>query len=94
MIWLQLRNVIKLTATDPERADYNFLAKMLQISIVAFLAGGAFLSLAYFDLAWHVMAITIALNQLAMGKYQNDNVTARVSRVPARRQRGRLPGKV
>jgi len=94
MIWLQLRNVIKLTATDPERADYNFLAKMLQISIVAFLAGGAFLSLAYFDLAWHVMAITIALNQLAMGKYSNDNVTARVSRVPARRQRGRLPGKV
>jgi len=94
MIWLQLRNVIKLTATDPERADYNFLAKMLQISIVAFLAGGAFLSLAYFDLAWHVMAITIALNQLAMGKYPNDNVTARVSRVPARRQRGRLPGKV
>lgn len=93
MMWLQLRNIIRITADDPERADYHFLAKMLQISIVAFLAGGAFLSLAYFDLAWHFMAITIALNQLAKGEYQKQSVTARGFRVPVHRQRGRLPSK-
>ena len=42
---------------------------MLQVSIVAFLAGGAFLSLQYFDLAWGLMAITIGLTQLVKGIY-------------------------
>jgi probable O-glycosylation ligase (exosortase A-associated) len=89
MIWLQLRNIIKLTANDEERADYHFLAKMLQISIVAFMSGGAFLSLSYFDLAWHFMAITVALNQLAKANYQPERLSLRGSRVPPQRQRGR-----
>ena len=94
MMWLQLRKIIRLTANDPERVDYNVLAKMLQISIIAFLAGGSFLSLAYFDLAWHFMAITVALSHLTTANYQNDGVALRGSRVPAHRQRGRLPDKI
>jgi probable O-glycosylation ligase (exosortase A-associated) len=64
LMWRQLARVIKLTEGDPERADYNLLARMLQICIVAFMAGGAFLSLSYFDLAWHLMTLTIALHHL------------------------------
>jgi len=94
LMWKQLRAVIKITANDPERADYNFLARMLQISIVAFLAGGAFLSLAYFDLAWHFMAITIALNHLARNLYQREHVAPVRRGVRAvRRPRGELPSK-
>jgi probable O-glycosylation ligase (exosortase A-associated) len=63
-IWRQLSRVNRVTADDPERADYNLLARMLQISMVAFMAGGSFLSLSYFDLAWHFMTITIALDHL------------------------------
>jgi probable O-glycosylation ligase (exosortase A-associated) len=92
LMWRQLHAVIKLTANDPERADYNFLARMLQISIVAFLAGGAFLSLAYFDLAWHFMAITVALNHLARNLYQRERVVSVRRGVRAlRRPRGELP---
>lgn len=97
LMWRQLRRVIVLTEKDPERADINFLAKMLQISIVAFMAGGSFLSLAYFDLAWALMAITIALTQLTQGQPEKEGVGKRVKRVPVRagayRPRGRLPGK-
>lgn len=64
LIWRQLGRVIKVTEGNPDHADHNLLARMLQISMVAFLAGGAFLSLAYFDLAWHIMAITIVLTNL------------------------------
>jgi putative inorganic carbon (HCO3(-)) transporter len=64
-IWRQLSRVISLTESMPDYAEYNFLAKMLQISMLAFMAGGSFLSLSYFDLAWHFMAITIALTYLA-----------------------------
>jgi probable O-glycosylation ligase (exosortase A-associated) len=93
LMWRQLRNVIKLTEKDPERGNYTFLAKMLQISIIAFMAGGSFLSLSYFDLAWHFMAITVALNQLAKGDFQNASVAARGLRLPGHRQRARVPSK-
>ncbi|NND68831.1 MAG: putative O-glycosylation ligase, exosortase A system-associated [Halioglobus sp.] len=63
-IYRQLVKIIKATDNNPERADFNYLARMLQISMIAFMAGGAFLSLSYFDLAWHIMAITIAMTQL------------------------------
>jgi putative inorganic carbon (hco3(-)) transporter len=95
LMWRQLRRVIVATDKDSARADINFLARMLQISIVAFMAGGTFLSLAYFDLTWHLMAITIALFQLTQS--QKEVVGKRVRKTPVRagayRPRGRLPSK-
>tara|TARA_R110002072_G_scaffold84388_26_gene191501 strand:+ start:1548 stop:2876 length:1329 start_codon:yes stop_codon:yes gene_type:complete len=99
LMWRQLSAVIKLTKDDPDRAQYNFLAKMLQISLVAFLAGGAFLSLSYFDLAWHFMAITITLNHLAKSPHehidvpnQKPRVARRGVRAPPRGQNVQLSG--
>ena len=37
------------------------LAKMLKLSMVAYMSGGAFLSLAYFDLPWHIIAMAYLL---------------------------------
>ena len=65
IVFRQLGKMIKLTNNDPDRADFNFLARMLQVSMIAFMSGGAFLSLSYFDLAWHIMAITIAMTHLS-----------------------------
>ena len=93
LMWRQLHHVIKLTANDPERADYNFLARMIQISIVAFMAGGAFLSLSYFDLAWHFMAITVTLHRMAKTPHENAGAAARVSKLPRRGLRAPVRGK-
>jgi putative inorganic carbon (hco3(-)) transporter len=84
LMWRQLGSVIKKTEDSSEHADYNFLARMLQISILAFMAGGAFLSLAYFDLAWHFMAITIVMTQLGRELSINEGGDKKVQQPPKR----------
>lgn len=41
------------------------LAKMIKISLLAYCTGGAFLSLSYLDLAWHLISLTILLKVIA-----------------------------
>jgi putative inorganic carbon (HCO3(-)) transporter len=67
MMWRQFSKVISATQGNPELAAHHFLARMMQVSMVAYMSGGAFLSLAYFDYAWHIMAIAIAMTQLTFG---------------------------
>lgn len=40
------------------------LARMVQVSLVAYASGGAFLSLSYFDLPWHLVAILVIARNL------------------------------
>jgi probable O-glycosylation ligase (exosortase A-associated) len=47
----------------PDKEWVGYLAGMLQISLVAYGSGGAFLSLAYFDLPWHMLAMIVLLRQ-------------------------------
>jgi putative inorganic carbon (HCO3(-)) transporter len=88
-MWRQLGSIIKKTANDTDRADYNLLARMLQVSLVAFMAGGAFLSLAYYDLAWGLMSMTICLSLLVNGIYPRKSGTARAG---SSRPGTRVPG--
>ncbi|MEX1198502.1 MAG: putative O-glycosylation ligase, exosortase A system-associated [Pseudohongiellaceae bacterium] len=70
--WRNLSRVIKQTryseAESESESESGFrpalLARMLQVSLVAYLSGGAFLSLAYFDLPWHILVISILLGTL------------------------------
>lgn len=58
MTWGNLNWVIKRSGreTNPAR-----LAQMIKVSLVAYCSGGAFLSLSYFDLPWHLIAIALLL---------------------------------
>ncbi len=40
------------------------LARMLQVSMVSYASAGAFLSLSYFDLPWHIIAIIILVKEI------------------------------
>jgi probable O-glycosylation ligase (exosortase A-associated) len=66
--WRILSDIIKKSLHDDKHKDYVFLAKMLKISFIAYLVGGIFLSLSYFDLPWHLIAMTIILKKLSMTK--------------------------
>ncbi len=66
LTWRNLSQVIRRTKDNPSSPP-NVLARMLQVSLIAYLAGGAFLSLSYFDLPWHLIAIAVLLNY----RYQN-----------------------
>lgn len=95
LVWRQLNRVIALTRDDPDRQDHMFLAQMLKISLIAFMSGGAFLSLSYFDLAWHIMAITVAMTQMTQSKPHSDGAAEKRPLPRARRRNytagGRLP---
>lgn len=58
MTWGNLNWVIKNTSSTDHPAK---LAKMIKLSMVAYCSGGAFLSLSYFDLPWHLFAIALLM---------------------------------
>ena len=57
--WLRANQVIRECKHDPARKWAADLAAMIQVSLVGYGVGGAFLGLAYFDLAYHMMIMLI-----------------------------------
>lgn len=67
--WFTLNQIISITTGKEIYNDQNMLAKMLQVSLIAYMSGGAFLSLSYFDLPWHIIAITLILKSQVKSKH-------------------------
>ena len=81
--WKRLKTLIKNSDQNSELNELNFLAKMLQVSFIAYLVGGAFLSLTYFDLPWHLVSFVIVLEAISAKKYldlhpMNRQLTAQI----------------
>jgi probable O-glycosylation ligase (exosortase A-associated) len=57
--WLRASQVIRECKNDPERKWAADLAAMIQVSLIGYGAGGAFLGLAYFDLTYHLLIILV-----------------------------------
>jgi len=57
--WFKASSVIRATKRDPEKKWATDLAAMVQVSIIGYATGGAFLGLAYFDYYYHLIAITV-----------------------------------
>jgi probable O-glycosylation ligase (exosortase A-associated) len=57
--WRRANQVIRVCKDDPTRKWAADLAAMIQVSLVGYGAGGAFLGLAYFDLTYHLMIILL-----------------------------------
>lgn len=82
--WRNLSRVIAHTKDLDSDSEFKpaLLARMLQVSLIAYMSGGAFLSLAYFDLPWHIIAISILLNNLYTGQKVEQTQQTRQSAVP------------
>ena len=59
--WRNCAKVRKRTRGDPAQSWAFDLASMLQASLLAFMASGAFLPMSYFDLAYQLMALSAVL---------------------------------
>ncbi len=57
LTWLKCSRIIRRAKRDKELYWARDLAAMLQVSMVAYMTGGAFLGLAYFDYIYHLIAI-------------------------------------
>jgi probable O-glycosylation ligase (exosortase A-associated) len=63
LAWQKLSGIIKKTSQNPTLKELEQLARMMQISFIAYFVGGAFLSLSYFDLPWHFVSFVVLLNK-------------------------------
>jgi probable O-glycosylation ligase (exosortase A-associated) len=68
LAWRKLVKIIKQTSKNEELKQINRLAKMLQVGFLAYFTGGAFLSLSYFDLPWHLVSFVIILSVILANK--------------------------
>lgn len=57
--WLRAGQIIKECKNDPDRKWAADLASMVQVSLIGYGVGGAFLGLSYFDLPYHLIAILV-----------------------------------
>lgn len=61
--WKALSKIIKLTQGNEQLKEIDLLGRMMQVSLIAYLVGGAFLSLSYFDLPWHLVSFVVILTE-------------------------------
>lgn len=57
--WLRARQVIQACKGNPDTKWAADLAAMIQVSLVGYATGGAFLGLSYFDLPYHLMIMVL-----------------------------------
>jgi len=90
LTWLTCRQLIRIGRAQPEHKWAADLGAMMQVSIIGYAVGGAFLSLAYFDLPYYQMAIAVIALRIVK-QQQATAVTASRSKVT---RDSRVSGKV
>jgi putative inorganic carbon (hco3(-)) transporter len=79
------------TLNNPDTAWLHDLAGMIQVSMVGYAVGGAFLSLAYFDLPYNIMVILVASKfWLSEERFKTEKLGA-FDATSARHVKGSLP---
>lgn len=59
MAWIRAQQIIKRCKKDSDKKWASDLAAMIQVSLIGYAAGGAFLGMSYFDLPYHLMIILL-----------------------------------
>ena len=80
-VLVSLRRIKRRARSDPALSFHMNAAQMIEVSIIAFVVCGAFLSMSYFDLFLHLVAVTVILKVLV---FQAAPAPAPASPVPVR----------
>ncbi|WP_310447409.1 putative O-glycosylation ligase, exosortase A system-associated [Thiobacillus sp.] len=65
LAWIRAQQIINRCKKDPDKKWAADLAAMIQVSLVGYAAGGAFLGMSYFDLPYHLMVILVLTAKFA-----------------------------
>ena len=68
LVWRHAGRMRRLGAPDPTPSGRATLGGMIQVSLIGYLVGGAFLSLAYFDLPYDLLVLVVVAQMVARGK--------------------------
>jgi probable O-glycosylation ligase (exosortase A-associated) len=77
MTWRAGSWIVRNATRQPEYQWASSLATMIQVSLIGFSVGGAFLSLLYFDVPYYLMA-AMAITRVLMEKELKEKAAARV----------------
>jgi probable O-glycosylation ligase (exosortase A-associated) len=77
--WLNGGWVVRVTKAKPELLWAHDLAAMCQVSLVGYAVGGAFLSLAYFDLPYYIVVILIVLRRVVRKELESPALAPKVA---------------
>lgn len=72
--WRTATRVIRHCKDKPELEWAGALARMCQVSQIGYLVAGAFLTLAYYDLAYYIIAIVVTLDKVLIRSPQADDI--------------------
>jgi probable O-glycosylation ligase (exosortase A-associated) len=64
MTWLKCSAVIRVARRNADLGWARDLAAMVQVSVIGYMSAGAFLGLAYFDYAYHLVAVAVVVHHL------------------------------
>lgn len=59
LTWITANGLRKGTRNDPVLGHLHLFGSMVQVSLVGYAVGGAFLSLSYFDLPYYLIVMTV-----------------------------------
>lgn len=79
LAWRNGTRIIKFCKKNPELRWASDLAAMCQVSIIGFAVGGAFLTLAYYDLYYDLIVLLVVLEKLLLLKPDKNKLTTAVS---------------
>lgn len=88
LVWRRAGQLRAQTRGLPEYAWVFSLAGMCQVALVGYLVGGAFLSLAYFDLPFNLLVIVVVTQRWLSSRLAARHVEATAE--PSRRQPGKI----
>lgn len=72
-VLMSLREIKRKARDDPAMKWFYNCANMMQVSIVGYCVSGIFLSMSYFDLYYHLVAITIVLKKMVQSREKGDS---------------------
>lgn len=91
LTWRSCSKMIKTYKSHSELKWVSDLAAMIQVGLIGYYVSGAFLGLAYFDLYYDLVAVTIILAKLAQQAASQTSETNISSSVPPRPDRRMAP---
>lgn len=89
MSWMRCNQIMKVCKKDPQRKWAADLAAMIQVSLVGYATAGAFLGMAYFDLYYHLVAMT-ALTWVFINRQMEGTTVVEAPATPTPKRFGRL----
>jgi uncharacterized protein YneF (UPF0154 family) len=73
--WRKATKIAQQTKDDPEFGSWvPLLMRMVQVSLVGFAAGGAFLSLVYFDLPYYIVGYVVLVDATLREREKSNSI--------------------